>query len=131
MTEVFLDTRIIGPDQAISGKNGRPGSFFNRTFGSGATWKAFLYFLFIKFPLDIVVFSISLCFIGICLHLLLAPIIIYYDWFHSDLLEVLLDFLEDPYVLPFMGVIWIFITFHVINGLSWIYRLANPVFLKD
>ena len=131
MTEVFLDTRIIDPDKAVSWMDGRSGSFFNRTFGSGVTWKAFVYFLFIKFPLDIVIFSISISFIGICLHLLLAPIIIYYDWFESDFLEVLLDFLEDPYVLPFMGVIWIFITFHVINGLSWIYRLANPVFLKD
>ncbi len=132
MTEAFLNTRIIDrTDRSTSKISSKSGSFFNRTFGSGATWKSFVYFLFIKFPLDIVVFSISISFIAITLHLLLAPIIIYYDWFESDLLEVLLDFLEDPYVLPFLGIIWIFISFHVINGLSWIYRLANPVFLKD
>lgn len=129
MTEVFLNTRIN--ISAVPETAGKSGNFFKRTFGSGATWKSFVYFLFIKFPLDIVIFSISISFIGITLHLLLAPIIIYYDWFDSEILEILLDFLEDPYVLPFLGLIWIFLSFHVINGLSWIYRLANPVFLKD
>jgi len=129
MTEAFLNTRIHVT--TASNTNEKSGSFFNRTFGSGATWKSFVYFLFIKFPLDMVVFTISISFLGITLHLLLAPIIIYYDWFESDILDILLDFLEDPYVLPFLGIIWIFLSFHVINGLSWIYRLANPVFLND
>ena len=129
MTEAFLSVRI--EDRQAKGTTGKSGSFFNRVFGSGATWKSFIYFLFIKFSLDIVVFSISMTFIGITLHLLLAPIIVYYEWFESEPMEILLDFLEDPYVLPFLGIIWVFLTLHVTNGLSWIYRLANPVFLKE
>lgn len=129
MMRVFLGVRIN------NGKHGQsaqlPGSFLHRVFASGSTWKSFVFFLFVKFPIDLVVFSITVSFVALTLQLLLAPAMIGYEWFDSELYDVLLDYLEDPYILPFMGIILLFISLHVIRGLAWIYRWTNPVFLQE
>lgn len=129
MSGVFLSIKI--PFSETQSKPKSFGDSVNKLFSSGTTWKSILFFLFIKFPLDIIIFSVAISFIAITFDLLLAPVIIDYAWFHDEFIEWLLEDLEDPYILPFFGIVWVFLSLHVVNGLAWIYKVVNPVFLKD
>ncbi len=129
MTDVFLGLKI-----PVLEKQPKPKGFgesINKLFSSGVTWKSFIFYLFIKFPLDVILFSISMAFIAVTFDLLLAPALVDYGWFDDELIEWLLEELKDPYVLPFLGIIWGFISLHVLNGIAWIYKSVNLVFLKD
>jgi len=129
-TRVFLNHNIPSSPDLKPAKG-----FWNRVnvlFTSLVTWKAFVFYLFIKLPLDIIIFSVAIGFLSVTLELLLAPILIETYWFHNEIIiDFLIDLVEDPYVLPFLGIIWMFVSLHVINGLSWIYRWVNTGFLRS
>jgi hypothetical protein len=130
LTRVFLARTV--PFQKVENQaNGFPG-FLKQLFGTPATWKTFVHYLVVKFPLDTVVWSISISFLAITLDLLLAPALNRYWWFNDDgLNRWLLDLFGDVYILPFLGIIWGMISLHVIRGLAWVCREINQVMLSD
>jgi hypothetical protein len=130
LTRVFLGRAI--PMEKTHEKQAGLSALIKRVFGSTLTWKLFIYYLLIKFPLDTVIWSVSVAFIAITFDLLVvAPLLADYWWYNDELTRWLVDFFGDVYVLPFLGVIWGMISLHVIRGLAWVSREVNVVFLQD
>ncbi|KPL17538.1 MAG: hypothetical protein AMS23_02630 [Bacteroides sp. SM1_62] len=129
LTRVFLGLTIVIKKEEPQ----EPGftNFLNRLFGAGATWKSFIFYLLIKFPMDTIIWSVTIAFIAVTLELLLAPV--FYDSFvyNDDFADFLVRFFGDVYVLPFLGIIWGMISLHVIRGLAWVCRGINQVFLSE
>jgi hypothetical protein len=102
-----------------------------KLFGASTTWKCFVFYLLIKFPLDTIIWSVTIGFIAVTFYLLLAPV--FYDslLYHDDFANFLIRFFGDVYVLPFLGIIWGMISLYVIRGLAWVCREVNEVFLSD
>ncbi|MCK4746100.1 MAG: sensor domain-containing protein, partial [Bacteroidales bacterium] len=130
LTRVFLGRTI--PMKKEESSEPDFSAFIKRLFGSGSTWKGFVYYLLVKFPLDTIIWSISITFLAATLELLLAPVL-HQFWLFSDeeFTGWLIDFFGDVYVLPFLGIIWGMISLHVIRGLAWVSREVNEVFLGD
>ena len=129
LTRVFLGTTIAIEKEASQ----EPGfsNFIKRLFGVGSTWKSFIYYLLIKFPLDTIIWSVTIAFIAVTLDLLLAPIFYNEFWYNDDFTNFLVSFFGDVYVLPFLGIIWGMISLHVIRGLAWVCCEINQVFLSE
>ena len=129
LTRVFLETSIT----IVKKKPKEPGffNFFKHLFGTGSTWKSFIYYLLIKFPLDTIIWCVTITFIAVTLELLLAPVIYNEFLYKDDFTNFLVRFFGDIYVLPFLGIIWGMISLHVIRGLAWVCREINQVFLSE
>ena len=129
LTRVFLGTAIPASEKEKS----QPGfnNFISGLFRQGTTWKSFVYYLLIKFPLDTIIWSVTIAFLGITFELLLAPV--FYDTFsfRDDFVDFLVRFFGDIYALPFLGIIWGMISLHVVRGLARVCREVNLVFLSD
>ena len=129
MTRVFLG-KTIPPLKTPEDQTGFK-SLVRRNLGSSLNWKLLVYYLFIKFPLDTVIWVVSISFIAITFNLLLAPVLDPYWWYDDEITQWLIDFFDEVYVLPFMGIIWGMISLHVIRGLALVSREVNLVFLQD
>ena len=106
--------------------------FIKTLLGSSTTWKGFVYYLLVKLPIDTIIWSVSISFLAITLDLLLAPLLIKFWWFaDDDVSRWLIEFFDDVYILPFLGIIWGMITLHVIRGLAKLSGSLNEVFLGD
>jgi hypothetical protein len=91
------------------------------------TWKGLLY-LFAKFPLGILSFVVLVTFLSTTFSLLTAPI--YYQWVHPlvsmDLGSSLwspnwsIDTLPEALLACVAGVLMLFVSMHVFNGLAWV-----------
>ncbi len=129
LTRVFLGLNIVIEKEEPQ----QPGfsNFLKRLFGAGTTWKCFVFYLVVKFPMDTIIWTVAISFIAVTLELLLAPV--FYDsyLYNDDFASFLLRFFGDIYVLPFLGIIWGMISLHVIRGLAWVCREINQVFLSD
>ena len=130
LTGVFLGREIPMKENSISEK--KFGDFLRKLFSSPVTWKGFVYYLFIKFPLDTILWSISISFIAVTFDLLFAPLMERFWWFTDDQFNNwLINFFGDVWILPFLGIIWGMITLHVIRGLAWVSREINTAMLSD
>ncbi len=129
LTRVFLGVTI--PIEKKEPQAPGFSNFLNHHLGTGSNWKIFIYYLFIKFPMDAIIWTVTIAFIAITLDLLLAPV--FYDdfLFHDDFTNYLVRFFGDVYVLPFLGIPWGMISLHVIRGLAWVSREINEVFLSE
>lgn len=130
LTRVFLGGSIPlkEADKSEKGFSG----FIRQLFGSASTWKSFVHYLVLKFPLDTIFFCITISFIAITLDLLFAPVLWQFWWFDDEeVTRWLINFFGDVYVLPFLGIIWGMISLHVIRGLAWVSREINQVMLGD
>ena len=129
LTRVFLGATIpLGEKEvATSGVS----DFVKKIFGSSLTWKCFVYYLFIKFPLDLIIWTVSISFLALTFDLLLAPVFDQFWWYDDDLTRYLIDFFDEVYVLPFLGLVWGMISLHVVRGLAWVSREVNFAFLQD
>ena len=131
LTRIFLG-RTIAIEKETGKQDGGFSGLIKRVFGSTLTWKLFVYYLFIKFPLDMVIWSVSISFIAITFDLLIfAPLFNDYWWYNDEVTRWLIDFFGDVYALPFLGIIWGMISLHVIRGLAWVSREVNVAFLQD
>jgi hypothetical protein len=129
LTRVFLGKTIHAGIMQEKHQGFTP--FLKRYFGSSLSWKLLVYYLFVKFPLDTVIWSFTITFIAITFNLLLSPVLQQYIWYDDEITHWLIDFFGDVYVLPFMGIIWGMISLHVIRGLAWVSGELNVIFLQD
>ena len=130
LTRIFLGKTI--PIQKPREKQAGLSPLIKRVFGSTFTWKLFIYYLFVKFPLDTVIWAVSITCIAITFDLLVvAPLLQEYWWYNDEFTRWLIDFFDEVYVLPFLGVIWGMISLHVIRGLALVSREVNVVFLQE
>ena len=129
LTRVFLGKTIT----MAKAETREPGfsNFIKQLFGAGTTWKSFIYYLLIKLPIDIIVWSLTIAFIGVTLELLLAPVVYEELLYNDDFANFLVRFFGDIYVLPFLGIVWGLISLHVIRGLAWVSREINEAFLSE
>ena len=95
-----------------------------------ATWTGTLYLL-LKFPLGVAAFSIVVTLISAALALIAAPTL--YAYADLDLYIWYVDTLPEAFALTLIGVVWLFISMHVINGMAFgmgrltTALLSNPV----
>jgi hypothetical protein len=129
LTRVFLGTAIPVSKE----EKPQPGftNFLNQLLGMGITWKILIFYLLIKFPMDTIIWSITIAFVAVTFDLLLAPV--FYDtiFYNDEFSDFLVRFFGDVYVLPVLGIIWGMISLHVIRGLAWVCREVNLAFLSD
>jgi hypothetical protein len=129
LTRIFLGM-IIPIEKKAPPAPGFP-NFLKHHLGAGSNWKRFIYYLFIKFPMDAIIWTVAIAFIAVTLHLLMAPVFYNEYIFHDDFTDYLVRFFGDVYVLPFLGIPWGMISLHVIRGLAWVSREINQVFLAE
>lgn len=130
LTNVFLGKQIPFQEKVLSEKNF--GDFLGKLFASPSTWKSFVHYLLIKFPLDTLIWSISISFLAITLDLLFAPLLYKFWWFADDQVsQWLIGTFGEVWILPFLGIIWGMISLHVIRGLAWVSREVNTALLSD
>jgi hypothetical protein len=85
---------------------------FKRYFGNAQTWKGMAY-LFVKFPLGIITFVLSVTLLSISLGLLLAPII--YPFVHINFYYVRIDNLPLAVLGTVVGVFLTPLSLYVLN----------------
>jgi hypothetical protein len=130
LTRVFLGREIPMKENMISEK--KFGDFLRKLFSSPVTWKSLVFYLLIKFPLETILWSITISFIAVTFDLLFAPLMETFWWFSDDEFNSwLIRFFGDVWVLPFLGIIWGMIALHVIRGLAWVAREINTAMLSD
>jgi hypothetical protein len=129
LTRVFLGKTIA----MAKVKNQESGfsNYLKQLFGAATTWKSFVHYLFIKFPMDTIIWSVTIAFVAVTLELLLAPVIFHEFLYNDDFANFLIRIFGDVYVLPFLGIIWAMISLHVIRGLAWVSGEINQVFLSE
>lgn len=129
LTRVFLGKTINIKKQEPK----EPGlsNFIKHLFGNGSTWKSLIFYVLIKFPLDTIIWSVTITFMAVTLELLVAPLVSDEFLYNDDFINFLVRIFDDVYVLPFLGIIWGLISLHVIRGLAWVCREINEVFLSD
>ncbi len=91
------------------------------------TWTGVLY-LFLKFPLGIVTFTIAVTLISVSLSLLTAPI--YYSFVDMGLGFWNIDMLWEAFVLTLIGIPMVFISLHLMNGAAFVSGRLARVMLK-
>jgi hypothetical protein len=100
---------------------------FLAVLGSPVTWKGLAY-LFVKFPLGILSFVVMVTAVSVSASLIAAPF--YYRWFPPTVNFIVngnawnpgwvIDTLPEALALSLLGVVVVFISLHVINGLAWV-----------
>ena len=130
LTKVFLGKEIPMESNVISESKFR--DFLGKLFSSPVTWKGFVHYLLIKFPLDTAIWSISISFIATTFYLLFAPLYETLWWVNEDdFYNWMIRVFGDVWVMPFLGIIWGMITLHVIRGLAFVCREVNALMLGD
>jgi len=90
-----------------------------------STWTGTLYLL-LAFPMGTASFTIVVSLISVALTLIGAPII--HAFADIDLLIWYVDTLPEAFALTLIGIIWLFLSMHVINGLAFVMgRIARAL----
>ena len=89
------------------------------------TWTGILY-LFLEFPLGVASFTIVVTLISAALALIGAPII--YAYADIDLFIWYVDTLPEAFALTLIGVVWLFLSMYIINGIAFVLsRMAKAL----
>lgn len=98
------------------------------------TWKGLLY-LFLKFPVGIVIFVLLVTFVSITLSFLAAPLLYSFSYYPEIWFSVStywqIDTLGEAMILFVAGIPMLFITLHLVNGLAWISGWLSKVLLGN
>ncbi len=107
-------------------------AFLKKLFGSPSTWKGFVHYLLIKFPLDTAIWSITISLIATTFYLLSAPILSQFWWFEDDeAARWLLKIFGSIYAFPFLGIIVGMLSLHAFRGFAFISRELNQAMLGE
>ena len=82
-----------------------------------STWTGTLYLL-LQFPFGVVSFTIVVTLISAALALIGAPII--HAFADIDLFIWYVDTLPEAFALTLIGVVWLFLSMHIINGIAFV-----------
>ncbi|MBU1049434.1 sensor domain-containing protein [Candidatus Bipolaricaulota bacterium] len=97
-------------------------------FKDRATWTGTLYLL-LKFPLGVAAFTIVVTLISVALALIAAPVLFMYA--DLDLFIWYVDTLPEAFALTLIGVIWLFVSLHLINAMAYgLSRMARALLSK-
>ncbi len=96
---------------------------FREILRSSLTWKG-LVFLFLRFPLGIFSFSLTISLLATSLGLIAFPILFQYPWFEMDWPNHffwVIDTVPETLVVALIGIILLYISLYILNLLAWIY----------
>lgn len=94
--------------------------------GNPVTWKGMGY-LFLKFPLGIVSFVATVTLLSISIGFILAPLAYWFGDIYIPFWEI--DTPGETLILSAMGVLFLLISMHVLNGLALVWREFAEVML--
>jgi putative sensor protein len=118
-----LPLRLPASD-AVGVKN-----WLKAVFKSSALWKGTA-FLFIKFPLGMVCWIVSVVTLSVSIALTLSP---FAHWFGSEI--VIEDWIFDPAaswpVLAIVGFFMLLVTLHLHNAMAWVWKKLAEVMLGE
>jgi hypothetical protein len=110
---------------------GQPQDFWNRVqefLGNPVTWKG-LGFLFLKFPLGIMSFVLTLTLLAIPASFLLAPIAWGFDDIYFDIPFWNVDTFGETLILAAFGLVGLLVSLNILNGLGRVWRELAEVML--
>ncbi|HYN20290.1 MAG TPA: sensor domain-containing protein [Thermoanaerobaculia bacterium] len=90
------------------------------------TWKGMGY-LFLKFPLGIFSFVLTVTLLSISLGFILAPLAYWFGDIYIPFWEI--DTMGETLILSAMGVLFLLVSMHLLNGLAMIWREIAEVML--
>jgi len=106
---------------------------FREILRSSLTWKG-LVFLFLRFPLGIFSFSLTIGLLSASLGLIAVPFLYRYPWFEIDWPSNhfwVIDTVPETLVVALIGVILLFTSLYILNLLAWVYGKIAQAFLSD
>lgn len=107
---------------------------FGEILRSSSTWKG-LVFLFLRFPLGIFSFSLTIGLLSASISLISVPFLYRYPWFEMDWPNHFfwnIDTVPETIIVALIGIILLFISLHILNLLAWGYgRLAKALLSND
>ena len=127
-TNVFLGTQIRPQivDPEIQGFWKR----FREKLRSPLTWKG-LFYLFLRFPMGIFAFSLTVSLLAASLGLISTPFLYNSPWVDMDWPNNTwwnIDTLPEALVVALVGIILLYVSLFVLNWLAWIYgRIAKTL----
>jgi len=106
---------------------------FREKLRSPFTWKG-MFFLFLRFPMGIFSFSITISLLAASLGLISTPFFYYTPWYNVDWPNNYwwnIDTLPEAIVVALVGVILLFVSLFVLNYLAWGYGKVAKVMLEE
>jgi len=130
MTNTLLGTQIRPPniDPEVSGFWNR----FREKLRSPFTWKG-MFYLFLRFPMGIFSFSITISLLAASIGLISAPFIYNAPWVNIDWPGYywwIIDTLPEAIIAALVGIVLLFVSLFVLNYLAWIYGKIAKVLLE-
>ena len=105
---------------------------FREKLRSPSSWKG-LFYLFLRFPMGIFSFSLSVSLLAASLGLISTPFIYNAPWFNIEWPNNFwwnIDTIPEAIIVAFVGIVLLFISLFVLNFLAWIYGRIAKAFLE-
>jgi len=133
LTIVWLAMMLLGAEvpPMMPPATGQPQDFWKRVqgfLGNPVTWKG-LGFLFLKFPLGILSFVLTLVLLVIPAAFLFAPIGWWIDGFDYNIPFWIVDTFGETLLLAAFGLVGLLVSLNVLNGLGRVWRELAEVML--
>ena len=134
--EVLLANRLLGFQIRLRPSENPATGFWNKLkekLRSPFTWKG-LFYLFLKFPLGIIAFSLTVSLLAVSLSMISLPILHQFSWYDLDWQGNnfwVVDTLPETLIVAFIGIILLFASLFVFNLLAWVYGRIAKVLLGD
>ena len=100
---------------------------------SPLTWKGLL-FLFLRFPMGIFSFSLTVSLLAASLSMISLPVLHQFSWFDLDWQANnfwIVDTFPETLVVALVGIILLYASLFVFNLLAWVYGSVAKVFLGE
>jgi len=129
-TNIFLGTQIRPQlvDPEIQGFWKR----FREKLRSSLTWKG-VFFLFLRFPMGIFAFSLTVSLLAASLGLISTPFLYNSPWYNFEWPNNYwwnIDTLPEALIVALVGIILLFASLFVLNYLAWIYGKVAKALLE-
>lgn len=105
---------------------------FREILRSPLTWKG-LFFLFLRFPLGIFSFSLTIGLLSASFGLISVPFLYRYPWFEMDWpgnYFWVIDTVPETLIIALIGIILLFTSLYILNLLAYVYGKLAQAFLS-
>lgn len=99
------------------------GGFFNwlkDIIEDPKVWRRLLYFI-IKYPMDILMFTLAITFLGMSVQLIISPFLYDLSWFSNSMFINWIYNFSNPYIIFILGFMLLIFSLHLINAIAEIY----------
>ncbi len=134
--EIILANRLLGFQIRLRPSENPATGFWKKMkekLRSPLTWKG-LFYLFLKFPMGIIAFSLTVSLLAVSLSMISLPILHQFSWYDLDWQGNnfwVVDSLPETLIVAFIGIMLLFASLFVLNLLAWAYGSIAKALLGD